>query len=95
MSEEKDFCFLYGLGNEDYHDIDGNRISLHKLSRLEPEWAAARIREGRKLREENERLREIVDEVENLHIGTDLFSEAASGICDKLIELIEKELGDE
>ena len=42
------------------------------------------------LRKDNERLREIVDEVENLHIGTDLFSEAASGICDKLIELIEK-----
>tara|TARA_R110000824_G_scaffold136839_2_gene300697 strand:+ start:5898 stop:6191 length:294 start_codon:yes stop_codon:yes gene_type:complete len=57
MSEEKDFCFLYGLGDEDYHDMDGNSISLHKLSRLKPEWAAARIREGRKLADENTRLR--------------------------------------
>lgn len=39
--------------------------------------------------DENLRLREIADEVENLHYGTDLFTSCAAGTADRLIELIE------
>ena len=29
-----------------YFDVDGNPVSLHRLCRLEPEWAANRVRVG-------------------------------------------------
>ena len=47
------------------------------------------------LREDNERLRGIVNEVESLHYGTDLFTSCAAGEADRLIELIEREVGDD
>ena len=42
-----------------------------------------------------ERLQAIVDEVEFLYYGTDLFTSCAAGEADRLIKLIEKEVGDE
>lgn len=39
-----------------YQDIDGNNVSLDKLCRLEPEWAASRIRFQRNLLKKIEEL---------------------------------------
>ena len=50
--------------SEDYKDANGNPITLEKLIRLEPEWAASRIREGRKQRAEIERLKAEVTDVQ-------------------------------
>lgn len=36
------------MSDEDYKDMDGNPVTLEKLIRTEPEWAASRVREGRK-----------------------------------------------
>jgi hypothetical protein len=33
---------------EDYEDCNGDPMNLSRLVRLEPDWAASRIREGRK-----------------------------------------------
>jgi len=36
------------LQEKNYHDMDGNKISLYHLVRQEPNWAMARIQEGEK-----------------------------------------------
>lgn len=40
-------------------------------------------------------LQAIVNEVESLHYGTDLFTSCAAGEADRLIELIKSEVNDE
>jgi hypothetical protein len=51
--------------------------------------------ENKQLREENKQLQAIADEVENLHYGTDLFTACGAGAADRLINLIEKEVGNQ
>jgi len=36
------------MESENYHDIDGNPVTLEKLCRTEPGWACSRIRHMRK-----------------------------------------------
>lgn len=50
---------------EHYFDIDGSPIELHALVRKEPDWAANRIREERRLREASEAENALLTEVLN------------------------------
>ena len=61
--------------------------------RLKQQLVVTTVNENRKLQAEVERLQAIVNEVENLHYGTDLFESCAAGEADHLIKLIQK--GDE
>ena len=87
--------FQYGkatLGDAAADEIERLQAKVERLTKRGFEdlnW------ENDELKEENERLRAIVDEVENLHHGTDLFTNCAAGAADRLIELIEKEVGDD
>jgi len=72
-----------------FHDLNGNPVSLFKLVRSEPEWAAARIREGKRIQADNERLRELL-----LRCQPQI--EAGLSMCDtRLCDAVEKEVGDE
>lgn len=78
---------------------------LKALKTAECEWDLSRhtikIQDGiiSELSEENKRLRAIVEEVENLHYGTDLFTACNDrigiGRLIVLIEELEKEVSDE
>ena len=67
------------------------RLTMSEIERLRELVDAGK--EDRKaideLVAEHLRLREIADEVENLHCGTDLFTSCAAGTAVRLIELIE------
>jgi len=44
-----------------YYDTDGNEVTLHKLVRLEPEWAVSRIKVGEELESTVESLTKELD----------------------------------
>jgi predicted nuclease with TOPRIM domain len=74
--------------------LDSNAGLRDEIERLRNGNAGLRKRNER-LRGENKRLQAIADEVENLHYGTDLFTSCGAGAADRLINLTEREAGDE